>query len=71
MGKKKEGEKPSQNTDNNKAEKAEISDDEEPNFSDPEGFEDDVSDDGKFFKSDDKSASHAREIEGLKMTGRV
>ncbi|KAF4519210.1 hypothetical protein B566_EDAN013504, partial [Ephemera danica] len=57
MGKKKEGDKSSQITENSKSDKAEASGDEEPNFSDPEGYVDDISDDellGEFLSTKPK-----------------
>nr|CAD7404298.1 unnamed protein product [Timema cristinae] len=44
MAKKKDSEKASQNSDSNKQEKNETNDDDEPNFSDPEGFVDSITD---------------------------
>jgi translation initiation factor 3 subunit B len=46
MARKKDAEKNSQNSEGNKQDKSE-SNDEEPNFSDPEGFVDNISDEGK------------------------
>ena len=45
MGKKKDGDKSSQQ-ENNKAKQAEIIEDDEPNFDDPEGFVDKITDEG-------------------------
>lgn len=46
MAKKKDSEKSSQNSDNVKNSKAQQGDDDEPNFSDPEGYVDPISDEG-------------------------
>lgn len=48
MAKKKDGDKSSQNSEGNKQEKNEFTD-EEPNFSDPEGFVDNIPDEGRTF----------------------
>lgn len=40
--------KSSQNEDNNKANDDTVNDDEEPNFSDPEDYVDDISDEGMY-----------------------
>jgi hypothetical protein len=48
MAKKKESEKTSPNSEGTKQDKNE-NNDEEPNFSDPEGFVDDISDEGNLF----------------------
>jgi hypothetical protein len=45
MARKKDSEKSVQNSEGNKQDKSE-SNDEEPNFSDPEGFADNISDEG-------------------------
>nr|CAD7457743.1 unnamed protein product [Timema tahoe] len=44
MAKKKDSDKASQNSDSNKQEKNETNDDDEPNFSDPEGYVDSITD---------------------------
>ena len=46
MAKKKDSDKSSQNSEGNKHDKNEIND-EEPNFSDPEGYGDNISDEGR------------------------
>jgi translation initiation factor 3 subunit B len=48
MAKKKDIDKAPQNSEGNKPEKNE-SNDEEPNFSDPEGFVDNISDEGNLY----------------------
>lgn len=48
MAKKTQAEKAAQNEETLKANDDPINDDEEPNFSDPEGFVDDISDEGKY-----------------------
>jgi hypothetical protein len=64
MGKKKEGEKPSESGESSKGEKAESSVEEEPDFSDPEGYEDDISDEGKSRNQVDKNAIVTRVLRG-------
>lgn len=51
MAKKKFDDKNNQNDDNTKNEGDLSSNDEEPNFSDPEGFVDDISDEGIYLKN--------------------
>lgn len=46
MAKKKDAEKAAQNDENNKQEKTEGAEEEEPNFSDPEDYVDNISDEG-------------------------
>lgn len=48
MAKKKDADKSAQNSDQNKSQKSEVNENEEPNFDDPEGYEDKISDEGKF-----------------------
>lgn len=48
MAKKTSLEKASQNDDSNKLNEDPVDDDEEPNFSDPEGYVDDISDEGMY-----------------------
>lgn len=49
MVKKKDSEKSSQNEENNRSNNIENGENDEPNFSDPEGFVDDITDDGMFY----------------------
>lgn len=49
MVKKKEADKSAQNEENNRSNNIENGENDEPNFSDPEGFVDDVTDEGTFY----------------------
>lgn len=48
MAKKKEGDKSAQNSESNKATKTETNEDEEPTFSDPEDYVEDIPDEGDY-----------------------
>lgn len=50
MAKKKDGDKSAQSGENNKATKTEANEDEEPTFSDPEDYIEDIPDEGDFLK---------------------
>lgn len=49
MVKKKDAEKSAQNEENNRSNNIENGENDEPNFSDPEGYVDDVTDEGMFY----------------------
>lgn len=49
MAKKKDVDKSAQSNESNKTTKTETNEDEEPNFSDPEDYVDDIPDEGNYF----------------------